>query len=130
MMTNTLRAFAMTALLLTACFESRAFPSVASSDPAIEREMREAAARSGGNATLQRVAVTSDWTIVRHPVTGIVMGRVIRGALGFRDREGKCFWNDVAFAEEMVAGKFGRLQATSVQNTYDTSCQDVAQPAN
>jgi hypothetical protein len=74
------------------------------------------------------VILSNDWSVERHEVTGIVTGRIRKGAVVYKGKDGKCYLVMSFFIrQEYVGSSFlaNTLSAYPVMGSYEMICANV-----
>lgn len=80
----------------------------------------------GWKETLKGAYFTSnDWSTLRHPLTGLVTGKSIRGVVTMTHPDGRCRFQYSSFRQDHDGQKFYNLQMTGVGPIYDIRCDKL-----
>ena len=74
------------------------------------------------------VILSNDWSVERHEVTGIVTGRIRKGAVVYKGKDGKCYLVMSFFIRQEYAGSSflaNTLSAYPVMGSYEMICSNV-----
>ncbi|MCX6320138.1 MAG: hypothetical protein NTW29_22855 [Bacteroidetes bacterium] len=74
------------------------------------------------------VILSSEWSVERHEVTGIVTGRIRKGAVVYKGKDGKCYLVASFFIrQEYVGNSFlaNTISAYPVMGSYEMLCANV-----
>jgi len=105
------------------------FPAAVVSDPA--REARMVAALKNSNdwksgfvdgTEVLKTAITYDWEIRRHEISGAILHRYCIAAIAFKTKAGGCAYRKVTFQEDYVGGKFQPLHYDGVGDMVMMEC--------
>jgi len=104
--------------------ERMAKPSM--KNKALEQDMIDAITRQGWKETPLRAVITSsEWRVVRNPVTGIILRRTLNGQVAVKTPAGKCRVFMIGIAQEYDGSKYGKSRFLSVGDNFDIACEDV-----
>ncbi|HJQ25119.1 MAG TPA: hypothetical protein VKA60_14470 [Blastocatellia bacterium] len=104
-------------------------PKPAKVEPALERAMVEATrgmlTDQGKPGVPVRAVITErEWTLYRHPISGIITRRAINGAVAVKRDDGTCYFYGMTFSEQNNGG-WGRLHWSSTDNGTEMDCGNV-----
>ncbi len=108
------------------------FPAAVTSDP--PREARMVAALKNSNdwktgfidgTEVLKTAITYDWEIRRHEISGAILHRYCIAAIAFKTKSGGCAYRKVTFQEDYVGGKFQPLRYDGVGDKVMMDCAKV-----
>jgi hypothetical protein len=108
------------------------FPKAVTSDPA--REARMVAAFKNSNdwktgfidgTDVIKTAITYDWEIRRHEISGAILHRYCIAAMAVKTRSGGCAYYKVTFQEDYVGGKFQPLHYDGAGDKVNLLCDKL-----
>lgn len=111
--------------------DAERLPKAAVNDASIEKILqtaftRNAEARDLKLTFLKAVAVTSDYSLDRHSITGILLGRSRGGAIAFKDQNGKCQWIYYQVYQDYVGSSFsGAWRGVIDSRGSEMRCENV-----
>lgn len=113
-----------------AATEQRDLPAEGYSDRSQKQQALKAAKQWANNwgwkETLTDAYFTSnDWSTLRHPLTGIVTGKSIRGIVTMTHPDGRCRFQYTSFRQDHDGQQFYNLQMTGVGPIYDIRCDKL-----
>lgn len=113
-----------------AATEQRNLPAEGLSDRAQKQQALKSAKQWASNwgwkETLNDAYFTSnDWSTQRHPLTGIVTGKSIRGIVTMTHPDGRCRFQYTSFRQDYDGQKFYNLHMTGVGPIYDIRCDKI-----
>ena len=109
-----------------------AFPKAVTSDPA--REARMVAAFKNSNdwksgfidgTDVVKTAITYDWEIRRHEISGAILHRYCIAAIAVKTRSGGCAYYKVTFQEDYVGGNFQPLHYDGAGDKINLQCDKL-----
>lgn len=82
-------------------------PAAKQTNAALDADFRAVFSRNYPSEKITKVNITStEWTIVRHPVTGIITGRTQTAAIASKDKDGFCVYHFVRIIQEYDGSKY------------------------
>ncbi|WP_420591201.1 hypothetical protein [Bacterioplanoides sp.] len=113
-----------------AATEQRDLPAEGYADRSQKQQALKAAKQWANNwgwkETLKDAYFTSnDWSTLRHPLTGIVTGKSIRGIVTMTHPDGRCRFQYTSFRQDHDGQKFYNLHMTGVGPIYDIRCDKL-----
>lgn len=82
-------------------------PEAKQTNAALDADFRAVFSRNYTSEKILKVNITStEWTIVRHPVTGIITGRTQTAAIASKDKDGFCVYHYVRIIQEYDGSKY------------------------
>ncbi len=104
-------------------------PKAVQGDAVLERAMVEATrgmlTDQGKPGVPVRAVITErEWTLYRHPISGIITRRAINGAVAVKRNDGTCYFYGMTFSEQNNGG-WGRLHWSSTDNGTEMDCGNV-----
>ncbi|MBP7460076.1 MAG: hypothetical protein KBA26_02185 [Candidatus Delongbacteria bacterium] len=117
----------------SADLKSAAMPKSQKTDKRLEAEMTAAFKKSNmfngdfpGGSILRVVIVDADWMIERHPISGAILFRYLRGAFAVKDKSGTCWIvKMVTFKQDYVGGKFQATRFDGMGDKVKIECANV-----
>jgi len=108
----------------------RELPAPGMQDSKLRPELLKAAKRWASNwqwkETLNDAYWTSaDWTITRHPLTGIITGRNSYGIVTMKHPDGRCRFQMMGFRQQHDGSAFVNLHTSGVGPVYDIGCEKL-----
>lgn len=80
-------------------------PPAGMNNAALEKEMLEICKKKFSNDTWYKAIITNkDWSVVNNKLTGAILSRELVAAVTYKNFEGKCGFEYVAFEQEYVGG--------------------------
>lgn len=110
---------------------SRRLPAEGFSDATLEAQALESAKRWASNYGWKETITNAyfsgaDWTIRRHPVTGIQTGREISGIIVMSRPDGLCSFHYAVFAQQYSNGSYNKVYTDGiVPGQYKLKCENV-----
>ncbi len=105
------------------------FPKAVTSDPARESQMVAALKNSNDWKTgfidgteVIKTAITYDWEIRRHEISGAILHRYCIAAIAFKTKSGGCAYRKMTFQEDYVGGKFQPLHYDGAGDKVNMMC--------
>jgi hypothetical protein len=100
-------------------------PAAVKTDPALEADFKRVFESQGWNETVLKInLLTSDWTIVRNPATGIITGREQAAAIAAKNKNGDCLLYTFVIVQEYDGSRYLTSKRSS-HNTEWISCENV-----
>jgi hypothetical protein len=82
-------------------------PKANQTNAALDADFRVVFTRNVPTEKITKVNITStEWTIVRHPVTGVITGRTQTAAIASKDKDGFCVYHFVRIIQEYDGSKY------------------------
>jgi len=107
-------------------------PAAVVTDAALEKLFVETFNKYHGEefkgTAFKAVVTTSDWSVERHDITGIVTGRIRKGSVVYKGKDGKCYLVVSFFIrQEYVGSSFlsNAISAYPVMGSYEMLCTNV-----
>ncbi len=108
------------------------FPKAVTSDPAREARMVTSLKNSNDWKTgfidgtdVIKTAITYDWEIRRHEISGAILHRYCIAAMAVKTRSGGCAYYKVTFQEDYVGGKFQPLHYDGAGDKVNLLCDKL-----
>lgn len=108
------------------------FPKAVTSDPARDAKMVAALKNSNDwksgwidGSEVIKTAITCDWEIRRHEISGAILHRYCIAAIAFKTKAGGCAYRKVTFQEDYVGGKFQPLHYDGAGDKVIISCDKL-----
>jgi hypothetical protein len=108
------------------------FPKAVTSDPAREAKMVAALKNSNDWKTgfidgtdVIKTAITYDWEIRRHEISGAILHRYCIAAIAFKTKSGECAYRKMTFQEDYVGGKFQPLHYDGAGDKVNMLCEKI-----
>lgn len=113
--------------------KSAEFPKSAKSDTNLEKQMIAALKKSNDWAkgrfengeVIKIVIVDSDWHIRRHQISGAILHRYIRAAVGLKYKDGTCAYYQITYQEDYISNKFQPLKYDGAGDKHVISCVNI-----
>ncbi|MBX3044075.1 MAG: hypothetical protein KIT33_04630 [Candidatus Kapabacteria bacterium] len=113
--------------------KSAEFPKASKSDAKLEKQMIEALKKSNDWAkgrfengeVIKIVIVDPDWHIRRHQISGAILHRYIRAAIGLKFKDGSCAYYQVTYQEDYIGNKFQALKYDGAGDKHAISCDNI-----
>lgn len=108
------------------------FPKAVKSDPT--REVQMVAALKNSNdwksgfidgTEVLKTAITYDWEIRRHEISGAILHRYCIAAIAFRTKSGGCAYRKITFQEDYIGGKFQPLHYDGAGDKVNIPCEKL-----
>ncbi len=111
---------------------SAEFPKAVVTDPARVTRMITALKNSNDwkngrfDATeILKVAITYDWEIRRHEISGAILHRYCIAAMAMKTKSGECAYYKVTFQEDYVGGNFQPLRYDGAGDKVALKCENI-----
>lgn len=108
------------------------FPKAIVSDPAREAKMVAALKNSNDwksgfidGTDVIKTAITYDWEIRRHEISGAILHRYCIAAIAFKTKSGGCAYRKVTFQEDYTGGKFQPLHYDGAGDKVNLPCEKL-----
>lgn len=105
------------------------FPKAVTSDPGREAQMVIALKNSNDwksgfidGTEVIKTAITYDWEIRRHEISGAILHRYCIAAIAFKTKSGGCAYRKMTFQEDYVGGKFQPLHYDGAGDKITMDC--------
>ncbi len=111
---------------------SAEFPKAVVTDP--ERVTRMITALKNSNdwkngrfdaTEILKTAITYDWEIRRHQITGAILHRYCIAAMAMKTKSGECAYYKVTFQEDYVGGNFQPLRYDGAGDKVALKCENI-----
>ena len=108
----------------------RELPSQGMSDSsqkaqALKAAKRWASAWSWKEDIKEAFFTSSDWSITRNRLTGVITGKTARGFVTMTHPDGRCRFQYVSFRQDFDGSKYMNFQMTGVGPIYDLQCDKI-----
>lgn len=103
-------------------FMPKANPKFAS----IERQMVAELGKLPGGKVLRAVVTDSDWTPLRHEISGVLIGRAITAVLAVKVDDGTCFRETQSWTQDYNGNTYTNLRLTGTREREDMACENVS----
>jgi hypothetical protein len=117
---------------MNAGMANASFPAAVVSDPPREARMVTALKNSNDwksgfidGTEVLKTAITYDWEIRRHEITGAILHRYSIAAIAFKTKAGGCAYRKVTFQEDYVGGKFQPLRYDGAGDKVMMECSKL-----
>lgn len=111
---------------------SAAFPKAVVTDAAREAKMITALKNSNDwkngrfDATeILKVAITYDWEIRRHEISGAILHRYCIAAMAIKTKSGECAYYKITFHEDYVGGNYQPLRYDGAGDKVALKCENI-----
>ncbi|UTW46857.1 hypothetical protein [Bacterioplanoides sp. SCSIO 12839] len=68
---------------------------------------------------------SNNWSTTRHPLTGIITGKLIQGVVTMKHPDGRCRFQQVRFRQDYDGNQFYNLEMAGVGTVYDILCSKI-----
>lgn len=100
-------------------------PAAVRTDAALEADFRKVFEAQGWNETILKInLLTSDWIIVRHPVSGVITGREQSAAIAAKNKNGDCILYTFYIVQDYDGSRYLSSRRAS-HNSNWISCENV-----
>lgn len=107
-------------------------PAAAAKDAALEKMFVDAFnqfhSEEFRGTAIKAVVTSNDWSIERNSISGVVTGRVRKGVVVYKDREGRCFLTaNIFLRQEYVGSSFSKTvqSAYPVMGSQEIRCENA-----
>lgn len=111
---------------------SAGFPKAVVSDPVREAKMAVALKNSNDWKTgfidgteVLKVAITCDWEIRRHEISGAILHRYCIAAIAFKTGSGDCAYRKITFQEDYSGSEFQPLRYDGAADKVNLHCDNI-----
>lgn len=104
---------------ITAGLKAVTMPAASKKFAALEKQM----AAAGG--TLRSVVTDTDWTPLRHEITGVLIGRAISAMSAMKNKDGSCYRETQTWTQDYNGSTYTNLRITGVRDLTDMACENA-----
>ena len=104
---------------ITAGLKAVTMPAASKKFAALEKQM------SAAGGTLRSVVTDTDWTPLRHEISGVLIGRAISAMSAMKNQDGSCYRETQTWTQDYNGSTYTNLRITGVRDLTDMACENA-----
>ncbi len=104
---------------ITAGLKAVTMPAASKKFAALEKQM------SAAGGTLRTVVTDTDWTPLRHEISGVLIGRAISAMSAMKNKDGSCYRETQTWTQDYNGSTYTNLRITGIRDETDMACENA-----